>query len=201
MITNLSVSAVSVIYNFQLLKYIGDSGVIAYGIIMYVSFIFIGCFLGFSVGTAPIIGYNYGAQNTDELKSVFKKSLLFYAVSAVALTAIAELSAKPLAMIFVSQDAALLDFATRAIRIFSISFIISGFNIYASAFFTALNNGVISAVISISRTLLFQIGAVFLMPLIFGIDGIWSATIIAEFVTLTVSVACVIALRKKYNYL
>ncbi len=201
MITNLSVSAVSVIYNFQLLKYIGDSGVIAYGIIMYVSFIFIGCFLGFSVGTAPIIGYNYGAQNTDELKSVFKKSLLFYAVSAVALTAIAELLAKPLAMIFVSHDAPLLDFATRAIRIFSISFIISGFNIYASAFFTALNNGVISVVISISRTLLFQIGAVFLMPLIFGIDGIWSATIIAEFVTLTVSVACVIALRKKYNYL
>ena len=127
--------------------------------------------------------------------------MLFYAVSAVALTAIAELLAKPLAMIFVSHDAALLDFATRAIRIFSISFIISGFNIYASAFFTALNNGVISAVISISRTLLFQIGAVFLMPLIFGIDGIWSATIIAEFVTLTVSVACVIAWRKKYNYL
>ncbi|MDE6401901.1 MAG: MATE family efflux transporter [Clostridiales bacterium] len=201
MITNLSVSAVSVIYNFQLLKYVGNSGVIAYGVIMYVSFIFVGCFLGFSVGTAPIVGYNYGAKNTDELKSVFKKSILFYAIAAIAMTSIAELLAKPLAMIFVSHDARLLEFTTNAIRIFSVSFVISGFNIYASAFFTALNNGVISALISVSRTLLFQIGAVFLMPLIFGINGIWSATAFAELFTLIISVICTLTLRKKYGYL
>lgn len=201
MITNLSVSAVSVIYNFQLLKYVGNAGVIAYGVIMYVSFIFIGCFLGFSVGTAPIIGYNHGAKNTAELKNVFKKSLLFYAIAAAAMTAIAEALAMPLAMIFVNHDAELLRFCTRAIRIFSVSFLISGFNIYASAFFTALNNGVISATISISRTLLFQIGAVFVMPLMLGIDGIWSATCAAEFLTLLISVICVAALRKRYGYL
>lgn len=201
MITNLSVSAVSVIYNFQLLKYVGNAGVIAYGVIMYVSFIFVGCFLGFSVGTAPIIGYNYGAKNTDELKSVFKKSLLFYAIAAVAMTVAAELLAKPLAMIFVSHDAELLDFSTRAIRIFSVSFLISGFNIYASAFFTALNNGVISALVSVSRTLVFQIGAVFLMPLLFGIDGIWGATAVAELFTLVISFLCTVILRKKYGYI
>lgn len=201
MITNISVSAVSVIYNLQLLKYIGNDGVVAYGIIMYVSFIFIGCYLGFSVGTAPIIGYNYGAKNSGELKNVFKKSLLFYAVSAVIMAALAEALATPLCMIFVSYDDALLSLATTAVRIFSVSLLISGFNIYASAFFTALNNGIISAVISVSRTLVFQIGAVFVMPLIFGINGIWSATIAAELLTLIISIAVTVAYRKKYNYL
>lgn len=201
MITNVSVSAVSVIYNLQLLKYIGNNGVVTYGIIMYVSFIFIGFYLGFSVGTAPIIGYNYGAKNSDELKNVFKKSLLFYAVSAVIMTALAEALATPLCMIFVGYNDALLSLATTAIRIFSVSLLLSGFNIYASAFFTALNNGIISAVISLSRTLVFQIGAVFIMPLIFGINGIWSATIAAELLTLIISVAMTAAYRKKYDYL
>lgn len=201
MVTNISVSTVSVIYNLQLLKYIGDnSGVIAYGVIMYVSFIFIGCFLGFSVGTAPIIGYNYGAQNTDELKNVFKKSMLFYVIAAVVMTVLSEALATPLAYIFVGHDKKLLELSAHALRLFSFSFLISGFNIYASALFTALNNGVLSAVISISRTLVLQIGAVFIMPLIFDIDGIWSATIAAELLTFAVSAIIVLAQRKKYMY-
>ncbi len=201
MISNLSVSAVSVIYNFQLLKYIGNAGVVAYGVIMYVSFIFIGCFLGFSVGTAPIIGYNYGAQNKTELDRVFKMSLLFYAVAATVMTVLAEALATPLAMIFVNYDAELLALSVKALRIFSVSFLISGFNIYASAFFTALNNGIASAAISIARTLVMQIGAVLVMPLIFGINGIWSATIVAELLTLILSVSITLACRKRYGYL
>ena len=189
------------IYNFQLLKYIGNAGVVAYGIIMYVSFIFIGCFLGFSVGTAPIIGYNYGAKNKTELDRVFKMSLTFYAVAATVLTVLAEALATPLAMIFVNYDAELLALTVKALRIFSVSFLISGFNIYASAFFTALNNGVASAAISVARTLVMQIGAVFVMPLIFGIDGIWGATIAAEFLTLIISVAITLTQRKRYGYL
>lgn len=201
MITNLSVSSVSVVYNLQLLKYIGNAGVVAYGVIMYVSFIFIGCFLGFSVGTAPIIGYNYGADNRAELKKVFKMSLVFYAVAAAVMTVASEALATPLAMIFVGYNKGLLALTIRALRLFSISFLISGFNIYASAFFTALNNGVLSAAISLSRTLVFQIGAVFIAPLVLGVDGIWCATVFAELLTLVISIAFIFRFRRKYGYI
>ncbi len=200
LLTGVSTSVVNMLYNFQLLKYIGNDGVVAFGIIMYVSFIFVGCYLGFSVGTAPIIGYNYGAQNSDELKSVFKKSLIFIGATAGVLTAAAMALAKPLAMIFVSYDEKLLELTVRAIRIFSISFLISGFNIYASAFFTALNNGVVSAAISVSRTLVFQVGAVLLIPLAFRLNGIWSATVVAEALTLIISVVMIVAFRRRYDY-
>lgn len=200
LLSGVSTSVVNMLYNFQLLKYIGNDGVVAFGIIMYVSFIFVGCYMGFSVGTAPIIGYNYGAQNTDELKSVLKKSLIFIGASAGVLTVAAEALAKPLAMIFVNYDKELLELTVRAIRIFSISFLISGFNIYASAFFTALNNGVVSAIISTSRTLVFQIGAVMLIPLAFGLNGIWGATAVAEALSLVISVVMLTTLRKRYRY-
>lgn len=200
-LTNISVSLVSIIYNFQLLKYIGEAGVETYGVIMYVSFIFVGCFLGYSVGTAPIVGYHYGAGNADELKNVFKKSMLFYALAAVVMTGISEALATPLAYIFVGYDKELLALAVKALRIFSFSFLISGFNIYASAFFTALNNGVVSAVISTARTLAFQVVAVFVMPLVFGLNGIWSATIAAELLCIILSAVFIITNRKKYGYM
>lgn len=201
-LTSVSVSLVSMIYNFQLLKYVaGNAGVEAYGVIMYVSFVFIGCFLGFSVGTSPIVGYHYGAGNKDELRGVFKKSLLFYAVAAVIMTALAEALATPLAYIFVNSNKALLDMSVKALRIFSFSFLLSEFNIFASAFFTSLNNGVVSAIISMARTLVFQIVAVYVMPLIFGLNGIWSATIVAEALCLIISVVFIMVKRKKYGYL
>lgn len=200
-LTSISVSLVSIIYNFQLLKYVGEAGVEVYGVIMYVSFIFIGCFLGYSVGTAPIVSYHYGAGNKAELKNVFQKSLLFYAISAIIMTALSEATATPLAFIFVGRNSEILDMSVKALRIFSFSFLISGFNIYASAFFTALNNGVVSAAISTARTLAFQIAAVYLMPLIFGLNGIWSATIGAELLCLTLSAVFVAVERKKYGYM
>lgn len=200
LLTSVSTSIVSILYNFQLLKYIGNAGVDAFGVLMYVSFIFIGCYLGFSVGTAPIIGYNYGAKNNAQLKNVFKKSLIFFGGTALLLTALAEALAQPLAMIFVSGNAETLALTVIAIRLFSLSFLLSGFNIYASAFFTALNNGLVSAVISISRTLVFQVCAVYIMPLIFGINGIWSATFVAEALSLAISFTMLTVYRKKYGY-
>lgn len=200
LLSAVSTSLVNMLYNFQLLKYIGNDGVVAFGIIMYVSFIFVGCYMGFSVGTAPIVGYNYGAQNSEELKSVLKKSLIFIGAASGVLTVAAEALAKPLAMIFVNYDKQLLELTVRAIRIFSLSFLLSGFNIYASAFFTALNNGVVSAAISVSRTLVFQIGAVLLVPLAFGLNGIWSATIVAEALSLVISVVMLTTLKKRYRY-
>lgn len=200
MLTNLSMSLVNMLYNIQLMKYAGSDGVVAYGIIMYVSFIFTGIFFGYAVGTAPIIGYHYGAENTNELKSLLKKSIKLILITSIILTVISELISKLLAGIFVSYDVNLLEMTTRAIMLFSISYIINGFNIFSSSFFTALNNGVVSATISFLRTLVFQVAMIFLLPIIWGVDGIWLAVVFAEILALIVSIIFFIANKKKYNY-
>ena len=200
MVSNISMSLVNILYNFQLMKYAGSDGVSAYGIIMYVGFIFVGIFLGYSFGSAPIISYHFGAQNKEELKGVFLKSIKILASSAIVLTLLAEMFAKPLAGIFVSYDEELFKLTIRAIRIFSISYIISWFNIYASSFFTALNNGLVSAILSFLRTLVFQIVMIYLLPIYFGIDGIWFAIVIAEAFSLIVSLLFLIKNKKKYGY-
>jgi len=200
MLTNLSLSLVNMLYNFQLMKYIGSDGVVAYGIIMYVGFLFVGTYVGYSVGSAPIIGYHYGAENTDELKSLLKKSLKLIAITSIVMTILAELSAKVLASIFVSYNIELLDMTTTAIRLFSLSYIISGFNIFASSFFTALNNGLVSAAISFLRTLVFQVATILILPLILDINGIWLAIVFAEILSLGVSALFIVANRRKYNY-
>lgn len=200
MLTNLSISLVNMLFNRQLMKYIGPDGVVAYGIIMYVSFIFIGTYLGYSTGTAPIIGYNYGAKNTDELKNLLKKSLRLIMVVSISLTIISEITSKLLASIFVSYDIELLELTTIAIRIFSLSYIISGFNIFSSSFFTALNNGAVSAIISFLRTLVFQIVLIFVLPLIWGLNGIWFAELFAEILALIVSGIFLVINKKKYQY-
>lgn len=200
MMTNLSMSLVNMLYNVQLMKYIGSDGVVAYGIIMYVSFIFVGTFLGYSIGSAPIISYHYGAKNTDELKNLLKKSLKLLGLTALVLTILGELSSKFLAAIFVSYDNNLLNLTTRAIRLFSISYIISWFNIFASSLFTALNNGVISAIISFMRTLVFQIVMIFILPVIWGTDGIWIAVVFAELLSFILSLIFILANNKKYKY-
>lgn len=200
MLSNLSMSLVNMLFNMQLMKYAGANGVVAYGIIMYVGFIFIGTYLGYSIGTAPIIGYHYGAENYDELKSLLKKSLKLIAITSIVMTGIAELLSRVLAGIFVSYDLELLEITVRAIRLFSLTYIISGFNIFSSSFFTALNNGAVSAAISFLRTLVFQIIMIFLLPLIWGIDGIWVSVVFAEILALIVSMTFLILNRKKYKY-
>lgn len=201
MLTNLSMSLVNMLYNLQLMKYIGSNGVVAYGIIMYVGFIFIGTYLGYSTGTAPIIGYHYGAGNTDELKNLLKKSIKLIGITSLIMTIIAEITSKLLASIFVSYDIELLEMTTNAIKIFSITYLISGFNIFSSSFFTALNNGLVSAVISFLRTLVFQIAMIFILPAIWGVNGIWIAVSISEILALIVSTIFLIINREKYQYI
>ena len=200
MLTNLSMSLVNMLFNFQLMKYAGSDGVVAFGIIMYVSFIFSGTYLGYSIGTSPIIGYHYGAGNKDELKSLLKKSFKLILITSIVMTGLAELLSKLLASIFVSYDEGLLEMTTNAIRLFSLSYIISGFNIFSSSFFTALNNGFVSAAISFLRTLVFQVVMIFLLPAIWGINGIWLAVFFAEILSLAVSLGFLVKNGKKYGY-
>lgn len=201
MVTNLSFSLVNMLYNLQLMKYAGSGGVVAYGILMYVGFIFIGTYLGYSIGSAPIVGYHYGAGNTDELKNLLKKSLRMILIASCVMTLCAELLSEVLAGIFVSYDKELLGMTVTAIRLYSLSYLIAGINIFASSFFTALNNGPVSAVISFLRTLVFQIAMIFLLPVFFGLDGIWLSVVAAELLSLVVSIAFLVANRKKYQYI
>jgi len=200
LMNNLSMSAVSMLYNLQLIRYAGEDGIAAYGVIMYVNFIFIAIYIGFSMGSAPIVGFNHGAQNHRELKGLLKKSLLILAAFSGALTGGALLLARPLSVIFVGYDAALLEMTVRAFRIYSLSFLVCGFNIYGSSFFTALNNGLISAAISFLRTLVCQSAAVLLLPLAFGLDGIWWSILAAEGAAVLLTVYCMVKNRKRYHY-
>jgi len=200
MLTNLSMSLVSMLYNFQLLRFAGEDGVAAYGVLMYLSFVFLAIFIGYSVGSAPIISYHYGAQNHGELQNLTRKSLVILALSALIMTGLGISLAGPLSGIFVGYDAGLLAMTRRAMTIYSLSFLVTGFNIYGSAFFTALNNGPVSAAISFLRTLVFQIIAVFLLPLIWGLDGIWFAVLAAEGAALAVTCWFFVRLKSRYHY-
>ncbi len=200
LMTNISLSVVSIVYNAQLMGLVGFLGVSAYGVIQYIGFIFIAVFLGYSVGSAPIIGYHYGAQNHGELKNIFKKSLTITAVFGVAMTVLAAAFARPFSAIFVHSDPALLDMTAHGMRINAISFLTCGINIFASAFFTALGNGGVSLLISFSRTFVCQLAAVLILPIFWGLDGVWSALVVAESITLIFSVVLFIKQKKRYCY-
>lgn len=200
LMTNLSSSIVNTLFNFQLMHFAGEDGVAAYGTLMYVNFIFVAIFLGYSIGSAPIVSYHYGARNSEELKNLLTKSLKMIGVWGVALFALAQMIASLLARIFVGYDPDLFDLTRHGFRIFCLAFLINGFNIYGSSFFTALNNGLLSALISFLRTLVFQIASVLLLPMIFGIDGIWGAVFVAEILTLYVTIICLAKKQKVYHY-
>lgn len=201
LMTNISMSLVSALYNIQLLKLFGADGVAAYGVLMYVGFVFAAVFIGYSQGTAPIVSYHFGADNKDELKNLLRRSVTIIAVAGVAMLAASELLAGPLAKIFVGYDAGLLALTTHGMKLYSISFILSGFNIFGSAFFTALNNGAVSAAISFLRTLLFQIVSILTLPLLIGVDGIWLAVVAAETMALVCTAGFVVWGRRKYGYM
>ena len=199
MATNISTSIVVMLYNYQLLRHIGEDGVAAYGVIGYVLFIFIAVFLGYSTGSAPIVSYNYGAERHEELRGVVWRSFRIIAALSVGLTLTAELLAPALSHLFVGYDRELYSLTLRALRIYSLSFLLCGINIYTSSLFTALNNGVVSAIVSFSRTLIFECGAVMLIPLVLGIDGIWWAVCFAEGAALIMSIAFVVRYRHRYK--
>lgn len=200
MMTSISMSLVNILYNLQLMKYIGEDGVSAYGIIMYLSFVFSSVFIGYTIGVSPVVSYNYGAGNKEELKSLLRKSLVIMIASATVLTILSEVLAPRLATIFVGYDKKLLDLSIIALRLYSISYLFSNINIFASAFFTALNNGFVSALISFLRTLLFQAVMIMILPEILGIDGIWLAVVFAEVLCLVVTAVVFKANSKKYGY-
>ena len=200
LVNNLSMSLVNMLYNLQLMNYAGEDGIAAYGVIMYVNLFFLSVFIGFSIGTAPLIGYNYGADDRRELKSITQKSLLLLTLFSLAMTGSALLLAKPLASVFVGYDPMLMKMTVGGFIIYSVSFLFSGLNIFASSMFTALNNGLVSAVISFVRTLVCQIAAVLLLPLVWGLDGIWWSVVVAELVALVLAAVLFLALRKRYHY-
>ncbi len=198
--SNVSMSVVGMLYNYQLLQYAGDDGISAYGVMMYVSMIFSAAFIGYSIGTAPVIGYNNGAENKAEVKSLLKKSLILIGVCGIAMTALAEISAYPLSLIFVSYSEKLMDMTVRGFRIFSFSFLFMGISIFSSSFFTALNDGLTSALISFLRTLVFQVAAVVFLPMAFNLDGIWLSVVVAEVAAFALSFLFLVVKRKKYGY-
>lgn len=197
---NVSMSIVGMLYNMQLMNYAGENGVAAYGVMMYVSMIFSGAFIGYSIGTAPVIGYHYGAQNCDELKSILRKSLNLIGSFAVLMVVLSELSAVPLANIFVGYDAELMELTVSGFRIFALSFLLMGFSVFGSGFFTALNDGLTSALISFLRTLVFQIASVLFLPLIFDIDGIWWSIVVAELMAVVLTMLFLKVKQNKYGY-
>jgi len=200
LMSNLSMNLVSVLYNLQLLRYAGEDGIAAYGVIMYVNFVFISVFIGFSIGVAPLIGFHYGADNRTELKNLFRKSLILLGVLSLAMTLGGIGLARPFSGVFVGYDPSLMAMTVRAFAIYALSFLLCGFNIFGSAMFTALNNGFISAVISFIRTLVCQTAAVLLLPLVFDLDGIWASIVASELVALLLTIVCFVKYRKRYHY-
>lgn len=197
---NISMSLVNMLYNVQLMQYVGEDGIAAYGVLMYVSMIFQAIFIGYSVGTAPIVSYHYGAQNREELKSLLRKAFFIVAIAALCMFAAGELLAAPLSRLFVAYDEELLQMTTHAFAIFSFSFLFSGFVINGSSFFTALNDGLTSALISFLRTLVFQVAAVLLFPLLWGLDGIWFSIVAAEIMAVLATIFFLLKKQKKYGY-
>ena len=197
---NISLSIVSMCYNLQLMKLIGESGVAVYGILLYIGFIYASVFIGFNLTISPVISYNYGAQHIPELKSLLRKSLILLFVAGSILTVLSELLSTPMAGLFVSYDPELKALTARAIRIYMISFMICGLNMFVSAFFTALNNGLVSAVAAFTRTLIFELGSIFILPVFLGLDGVWLAVDAADVLALIMSVILLAVFRRRYGY-
>ena len=201
LMSNISSSIVGILYNVQLMRLIGEQGVAAYSVMMYVDFVFVATFLGFSIGSAPIVSYHYGAGNHPELKNVFRKSMAVILCTSVAMVILSELLSRPLSSAFVGYNAELLEMTVHGFRLFALCYLFCGINIYASSFFTALCNGALSALISFLRSLLLRGGMVLLMPILFDLDGIWTAVIAAEGLGAVVSLGLLYAKRRQYQYL
>ncbi len=199
-VSNISGSLVSMVFNAQLLRLAGEDGVSAYGVMMYVCFIYVAIFIGYSIGTAPIIGFNYGAENHSELKNIFKKSLILMGIFGVLMTLLAAALAPTVSKIFVGYDEALCEMTTNAFYLFSLSFVFTGFGIFGSSLFTALGSGSISAAISFLRTLVFQIGSVLILPIFFDVNGVWLSMLSAEILSTLVTVVFFFTKRKKYHF-
>lgn len=201
LVSNVSMSLVGMLYNLQLMKFAGENGVAAYGVMMYVNFIFVAIYLGYAFGTAPIISYHYGARNTEEMQNVLKKSLKLVGGAGICMVVTANLLSGTLAKIFVGYDAELFEMTVHGFRLYALSYLLSGLNIFGSSFFTALNNGLISAAISFLRTVVFEVAAVLILPIFFALNGVWCSVSVAEVASFLITLVCFLKMRKKYGYL
>ena len=200
MVSTISSSIVGIFYNYQLLRFAGEDGVAAYGVIMYVNFIFAAIFIGYAIGSAPLVSYHYGAENHAELRNLYRKSLSLIGIVGIVMFALSELLSSPLVGLYVSYDKELFDMTVNGFRIYSTMFLILGFNIWGSSFFTALGNGVVSALISFLRTLVFQLASLILLPELWKIDGVWWSAVVAEVLALVLTVFFLVCKKKKYHY-
>lgn len=200
-VTNISLSLINMLYNWQLMRIIGEDGVAAYGVIQYVAFFFVAIFIGFSMGTAPIVSYHYGAENDDELKNLFRKGVTFIAISAVTMAVLSQVLANPLSKVFVGYDADLSALTEHAFRIYSLAFLMSGFNIYTSDFFTALNNGKVSALLSFTRTVVLETSCVIFLPMVFGLNGVWMSIVVADALAICLAAYLLYSRRNVYHYM
>ena len=200
LMSNISASIVGILYNIQLMALMGEKGVAAYSVMMYVDFVFVAAFLGFSVGSAPVVSFHYGAANHQELQNVFRKSMTVVAVTSLAMVVLSEGLCRPLSAAFVGYDPELMALTVSGFRLFALSYLFCGVSIFASSFFTALCNGLISALISFLRSFLLRGGLVFLMPLLLGEDGIWISVVVAEGLGAIVSLSLLALLRRRYHY-
>ena len=200
LLSNISMSVVGMLYNAQLMHYAGEDGVAAYGVLMYVNFIFISAFIGYAVGISPVVGYHYGAGNTDELKSLRRKSTVIILITSVAMFALSELLAYPLSYMFVGYDEALLNMTLRGFTIYSFCFLFAGLAIFISSFFTALNDGLTSAILSFARTIVIQVAGVLLLPIWLHLDGIWLSVVISDLLSMLLGIAFLLAYKRKYSY-
>lgn len=203
MLTNISMSIITLLYNLQMMKLVGEDGVASITVIMYVNFVFLATFIGFSIGTSPIIGYNYGADNHTELKNMFTKSLKIIAITSIVMFSSAQILAKPLVSLFVGNlsNDALLNMTIHGFRLYSIAFLMCGINIYSSSFFTSLSNGLISAIISVLRSFLLQAIMIMILPIFLEVDGIWLSVVFSEFITSLVSIILLWKNKNRYHYL
>lgn len=200
LMSNISGSIAAMVYNFQLLKFLGEDGVSAYGVIMYVGFIFVAIFVGYSIGSAPIISFHFGAENREELKNMFRKSYLLMAVWGIAMALAAYLLAGPLAKLFVGYDRQLCELTVHAMRLHCLAFLFTGANIFTSSLFTALNDGTVSAAVSFARSMVLQIATVLLLPGLMGPDGLWLAALATDTCALVINICVLAGNRKKYGY-
>lgn len=201
LMSNVSMSLVNMLYNLQLIAVAGADGVAAYGVIMYVNFVFNAIFIGYAIGSAPIVSFHYGAEHWDEVRNLFRKSVVIIALSGLAMTVLAEVLSGVLAGVFVGYDQALCAMTRRGFQLYALSFLMAGFNIFGSAFFTALNDGAVSAAISFLRTLVFQVAAVWILPIFLELDGVWLSIVAAETLALLVTGGFLLGKRKVYHYL
>ena len=200
LVSGMSASFGSILYNVQLLKYAGENGVAAYGVLMYISMIVTSIFNGYSSGIVPVIGYHYGARNHDELKSLLKKSIVVVGLFSTSIFTLSELLAYPIAKLYVGYDEELMRITTHGFFVYSFAFLFMGMAVFASSFFTALNNGTVSAMVAFLRTLVFETTAIIMLPIIFGVDGIWGSVVLAELMAAVVGIGFIHKMHTRYCY-